>query len=279
VLPPAAPTQVDAGLRAAATASRDHAELLAPAVVAALRGTGPLLDPTPEARGRMRRRVLLAADPSPRPDTAPAPGPAPGPDRLRRRFLAAAAVVAALAGVGATAAQAVPGDATFPLRAGADRALVELSALGGARSGAELAVAGRRLDDLPGAGAGRAALLADAVAHLRAGSRAGTAAGVAGDVGQLVTLHDWAAARAADLAGSRVTGATAAELRADLAAVVARTDAVALRLGCREITDGTDELGPRPATSPCRADDPTVGTGVALPVVAPVGVDGLRSAR
>ncbi|WP_460867871.1 hypothetical protein, partial [Rhodococcus aerolatus] len=202
--------------------------------------------------------------------------------------LAAAVAVAAVLGLaGAATVDARPGDLAFPLLAVADAAVVELSALGGSRSGAELAVAAARLADLRADAADGAggddldAQVADLLGHVAAGSRVAVAAGVAGDVGQLVTLHDWAQRRAAEVTAARgVPGARSGALRqvsAELDAVVTRTDAIALRLPCREITNGADRLGLLPAGTACRPVDPAAGAGPTPPVVRQVTVEGLRA--
>lgn len=273
-LPPAAPTGLDPALRDAATRERRRADLaaagLGPAdlagTVRAVRGAATVLDPSPDVRRRMRARVLAT----------PAPAPARAPRRAPRRPAVAALALALLLGLLlAPAATARPGDAWFGLRQAGEGVLVDLAAATGDRLGtaAELAVADRRLGDLRDLAAGQdlAAAVDGVLAPVQAASRRATAAAVAGDVERLVVLHDWAVARAWELTGGP-GGAARERVRGALLAVVGRTDDLALRLDCREITAGADVLGPRPAAAPCHP------AGGGPPSSTPVDVDGLRAA-
>ncbi|MBA8931678.1 hypothetical protein BC739_008930 [Kutzneria viridogrisea] len=262
------------------------------AVVAMLRQAATALDPTPQARSRMRAKLLVELGVE---DTEPDPTPAVtplAPQRVRRLgasgrlVVALAAALCLVLSLGAMSLlmsrDALPGDALYAVKRTAESASFGLTFGEGSKGRKHLEFASARLDELtalvdkyptpagPPSGPALTALT-DLDTDAAAGSRLLTTEATNGDGSTLTVLRDWARTESARLTALRPrlpdpAGQRAASSTSVLTSIAERSEALSARLGCYAITSGTsDEIGPLPASGACAKPGTT-----APPPVTPV---------
>ncbi|GGM69748.1 hypothetical protein GCM10012275_45320 [Longimycelium tulufanense] len=256
------------------------------AVVALLRRAAeePAVTPSPDARERMRRRVLAElsdrpATPSPtrrprplaggvRPPRRPRGDRHPGSvahGRLVVALAAAACLVLSVSGMGLLLSRdALPGDTLYAVKRSAETASLGLAFGDSARATKHLEFAAARLGEIqtlvdreyrsadPYLDA-----LADFDADAAAGARLLAVTGSNGDAQLLDTLRGWAEQQERRLSATTAALPRDAAAKADgtarlLQRVRERATSLLGRTGCTVVTAGaSDDIGPLPSSDPC----------------------------
>lgn len=280
---------VDSGMRGTA-----HEALERDLVInGMLREVGPYLDPDPEARERMRSRVLRAFDGALEEPLTTTPLHARGPGHRRsaasegrgRLAVAAAATLVllmSLSGMGLLLSQeALPGDALYGVKRSAESAALGLTFGERARALKHLEFADARIDEIEllvaqadarGSWGGEAepylVALEDFDKAVTTATRLLTTVASENRGDRLTVLEGWAQRQVHRL--EAVRAALPAESRARLAGslalleqVVGRANQLEQRTHCLTITSGaSDELGPLPSDAEC-IPGPVDGAGSA----------------
>lgn len=244
--------------------------------------------PTAEERARMRARVMgsMSAGAATSPPAQPSRATERGRSRWGFSRVMAAAVCLLIAVSGASvlfSGDALPGDPLYGIKRTMERASLTFS-FGEKSSGfTHLELAGNRVDEIETLARrdspSEAGLVVDTFDAFRAdaaaGSRALTRAGTNAAESVLGSLQRWSTHERgriielrADLpAAARPAAVSAIKL---LHGIIGRTDALRNRFPCRSITSGArDELGPLPATGPCRYSPETVNRNASQTPIPP----------